>query len=86
MKKTVFLVAAFALLAGSSLVARAEEAGGSAAVDADCNRVIKASTETDKKPSPKQLAEKLHLPLEKVNACLLQVRHQGSGTAPAAPH
>ena len=83
MKKMVLLASAIALIAGSSLVARAED---DAAPDADCNRVIKAASETDKKPSPKQLSEELKLPLEKVNACLLKVRHQGSGAPPAAPH
>ena len=83
MKKMVLLASAIALIASSGLVARAED---EAAPDADCNRVIKAASETDKKPSPKQLSEELKLPLEKVNACLLKVSHQGSGAPPVAPH
>lgn len=85
MKRFVLLASLAALLAGSNLVSWAEEAGGSAGSDPDCNRVIKASSESDKKPSPKQLADELNLPLEKVNACLLKVRHSGSGNQPAAP-
>ena len=85
MKTKFFLAAAMTLLVTASPAAWAEEAG-SAPSDADCNRVIKAASETDKKPSPKQLSEELKLPLEKVNACLLKVRHQGSGAPPAAPH
>ncbi len=81
MKTKFFLAAAMAFLVTASPAAWAEEAG-SAPSDADCNRVIKASSETDKKPSPKQLAEELKLPIETVNACLLKVRHQGAG-APA---
>ena len=83
MKKMVLLASAIALIASSGLVARAED---EAAPDADCNRVVKAASETDKKPSPKQLSEELKLPLEKVNACLLKVRHQGAGAPPAAPN
>lgn len=85
MRKVALLAMAGALLVVSSLGARAEEAKAGATTDADCNRVIKASTESDKKPSPKQLAEELKLPVEKVNACLLLVRHSGSGAPPAAP-
>jgi hypothetical protein len=85
MKKMVILASTIALLVGASPAAQAEDAG-SAPSDAECNRVIKASSETDKKPSPKQLAEEPDLPLDKVNACLLKVRHQGSGAPPAAPH
>ena len=86
MKKFALLAMAGALLVVSNVGARAEEAPSAATADADCNRVIKASTESDKKPSPKQLADELKLPVEKVNACLLLVRHSGSGAPPAAPH
>jgi hypothetical protein len=85
MKRSVLLASVIALLAASSPLSWAEDAGGSAGSDPDCNRVIKASSESDKKPSPKQLADELNLPLEKVNACLLKVRHSGSGNQPTAP-
>lgn len=85
MRKRILLAAAVALTVASSTAARAEEAATTgAAPDADCNRVIKASTESDKKPSPQQLANELNLPIEKVNACLRLVRHSGSGAPPAA--
>lgn len=85
MKKAALLAMAGALLVVSSGGVRADETKGATTADADCNRVIKASTESDKKPSPKQLADELKLPVEKVNACLLLVRHSGSGAPPAAP-
>lgn len=86
MKRSLLLASVLALLAATSPVSWAEDsAGGSAGSDPDCNRVIKASSESDKKPSPKQLADELKLPLEKVNACLLKVRHSGSGNQPTAP-
>lgn len=86
MKRIAVLASGFALLVASSAGVRAEDAKGDSTADADCNRVIKASTESDKKPSPNQLAQELNLPIEKVNACLLKVRHSGSGAPPAAPH
>lgn len=86
MKRMILLASAIALVLTASPAARAEDSGAAAPSDADCNRVIKASTETDKKPSPKQLAEELKLPVATVNACLLKVRHQGSGAPPAAPN
>lgn len=85
MKRMFVLAAATALLVMASPAAWAEEAAG-APSDADCNRVIKASSETDKKPSPKQLAEELKLPIETVNACLLKVRHQGAGAPSTDAH
>ena len=85
MRKSVLLASAISLLAASSTSLRAEEPKAGAAPDPDCNRVMQASVASDKKPSPQQLASELKLPIEKVNACLLLMRHSGSGatTAPA---
>ncbi len=83
MRKRILLAAAVALTVASSTGWAEEAATTGAAPDADCNRVIKASTESDKKPSPQQLANELNLPIEKVNACLRLVRHSGSGAPPA---
>jgi hypothetical protein len=92
MKKSSILVIAALLLLMTSGVGLAEQAGASAADDADaaaaakaaedgvggadCNPVFKAKAE-EKSKSPKEIAAKLGLPLEKVNTCFIILRQAG---------
>lgn len=93
MKKSSILLIGTALLLLTGGAVRAEEAAD-AAVDAeaaaaakaakdgtggpDCTKVFQAKAVADKGMSPKHLSEKLGLPLDKVQECLLMLRRAGS--------
>jgi len=87
------LMVGAALLLTTSGVARADEsaapaadaeaaAAAKAASDGtggpDCTKVFQAKAVADKGMSPKHLAEKLGLPVEKVQECLLMLRRGGA--------
>lgn len=95
MKKSSILVIGTALLLMTSGLARAEEAAdpaaeaeaaaaAKAATDGtggpDCTKVFQAKAVADKGMSPKHLSEKLGLPLDKVNECLLMLRRGPAST------
>ena len=91
MKKSSILAIATLLLLTTSGVGLAEHAAANtddadaaaatkAVADgvgpADCNPVFKAKSE-EKSKSPKEIAAKLGLPLEKVNTCFMILRQAG---------
>lgn len=85
MRTSRSLTIAIAMLLATSGGALGEPTEGAAVADADCNRVFKAKSAADKNVSSEQLARDLSLPLEKVNSCLLLLRHgRPQATPPSA--
>ena len=82
MKQSITLAIATMLLLTASDVL-AQDAGTGAPPSADCNRVFAAKAKADKKLSSEHLARDLNLPLETVNACLLQLRRVTPQPTPA---
>lgn len=91
MKKSSILVMGAALLLLTGGLARADESAAPAAEAAaaakaasdgtggpDCTKVFQAKAVADKGMSPKHLSEKLGLPIEKVQECLLLLRRGGA--------
>lgn len=92
MKKSTILAIVASVLLMTSGVGLAEQAGANTADDAeaaaaakaaadgvggaDCNPVFKAKA-AEKSMSPKEIAAKLGLPLEKVNTCFMMIRQAG---------
>ena len=92
MKKSSILAIATLLLLMTSGVGLAEQAGANAADDAeaaaaakaaedgvggaDCNPIFKAKAE-ERSKSPREIAAKLGLPIEKVNTCFMMIRRAG---------
>ena len=84
MKQSITLaIATMLLLTASDVLAQDAGAGTGAPPSADCNRVFAAKAKADKKLSSEHLARDLNLPLETVNACLLQLRRVAPQPTPA---
>ena len=52
--------------------------------DPECAKVLKAKAESDVSISTKDLAERLGMPVDHVNACLMKVRAFGPHSTPTA--
>ena len=78
MKAIVVAISAVGLLATGGAALGAEPAP-----DPDCAKVLKAKAESDVSISTKDLAERLGMPTDKVNACLMKVRSHAPRGTPA---